>query len=175
MKGTKNCLGQRGRLTAALMKGRPWAKGPRNTEESEVMNRVKALQGQLMMEFKRNHIILPPATSSRHWDSKGTSVARLPSRGRVCYPEPHGRGQCGPLWAALYIMVVRLSAVHASLSLSCVHEHQDGKRVGWKVWSRGQGVPFPAKALMEVTRTNLSTCKQTPFLRLADVPHLNTF
>lgn len=63
MKGTKNCVGQRGRLTAALMKGRPRAKGPRNTEESEVMNRVKALQGQLMMEFKRNHI----NTSTSHF------------------------------------------------------------------------------------------------------------
>lgn len=77
MKGMMNCLGQRGRLTAALMKSIPRAKAPRNMEETEFLNRGKALQGKSGWDLKDTTLVLPPAASSREWDSKGTSSIQM--------------------------------------------------------------------------------------------------
>lgn len=137
------------------------------------------------MKFRKNHSdhfhqLLASKSSRLEGGLAPSRCGRAALRGQVC---SHQASCERPAWATVGSSNCPAAwhggqAVHASTRLSCVREHQDGRRVGWKAsgWSSGQKVPVPAKCLVEIARTDLGPLKQTLSSRFQlDVRHPSIF
>lgn len=166
-------LGQRGRLAAALSKGSGCLEKPLGTWKRAAMAKGRPSRVTNDEIQKKPLRSLPPAACFQEFEA-GRGLApsrcgRAALRGQIF---SHQASCERPAWATVGSSNCPAAwhggqAVHASTRLSRVHEHQDGRRVGWKAsgWSRGQKVPVPTQCLVEIARTDLGPLKQTLCLK----------